>query len=686
MAEQFRIHPSIGFARVGNSPEFLIEPQTLAGQPQGEGVVQTGGLPVQPGTETDTVVASQLRDDEDRLKRQASRFKVYAYPTQPVETYPMGVNGVEVHVGDSVGGKRVSEILWTVHLANKKANWFKVPDEKGIEAYFKGATPEIRNKNSGPDINDPERIEKLTIDPGPRAISSSADSAIAFDEETPASVVEQAVIRQLDNYPKTFPGDQGEQMYYPQKQLDSLGELRTDDQGRLIATGGFGRTAAYRRQGQPAELQHDTDNDGWFDDSADGPVTATVVFDDGTFAVAGSGAWLVVADPAYAPQITNSVTLWDDIFDVWVRHLDLRPDIFRRAQESTAQDTGFQTDFKPSFETFISPIMRSAGLHQWATNLNARGILSHKITAEISPSTNPNESVLGGLSSIRDPASENPAVGQAQMPLSMGDAGHEFLSLRRTQYFFLQQWRSGKAVQTSCPELNEGELLDKTVLFNCQGGRLSPGIELSICCRDPAIWETDWRTSGGGPFRVKHKPLNYTNKYPLDAPFLTGGYVPNLLNNPLSDDNPVDMSQSHLGLEPGDLSKFMAIPWHTDYNSCATHPADNGTLYWSWPAQRPVAVYLASDVINAKELPEQRWSVRGAGAESTVPNDQGRFAPMTPIVRHWQDIGIVIQATAIDDKKDYNPESYLEVSSLLGDGTLPVTPWPNKAGSTPVSD
>ena len=54
-------------------------------------------------------------------------------------------------------------------------------------------------------------------------------------------------------------------------------------------------------------------------------------------------------------------------------------------------------------------------------------------------------------------------------------------------------------------------------------------------------------------------------------------------------------------VEPGDMTKFMSVPWHTDYNSCATHPTSptiphNTTLYWSWPAQRPVNVHLASEV------------------------------------------------------------------------------------------
>ena len=58
------------------------------------------------------------------------------------------------------------------------------------------------------------------------------------------------------------------------------------------------------------------------------------------------------------------------------------------------------------------------------------------------------------------------------------------------------------------------------------------------------------------------------------------------------------------------MSKFMSIPWQTDYNSCSIHQASINTsgqntatgnpltLYWSWPSQRPDAVYPATAVVN----------------------------------------------------------------------------------------
>ena len=90
------------------------------------------------------------------------------------------------------------------------------------------------------------------------------------------------------------------------------------------------------------------------------------------------------------------------------------------------------------------------------------------------------------------------------------------------------------------------------------------------------------------------------------------------------------------GLEPGDISKFMAIPWQTDYNSCSIHQTlintngvneSNGaesTLYWSWPSQRPDAVYVAEEVIN-NVLPAQRWSIRGVGTYAVNPAQAATF-------------------------------------------------------------
>lgn len=81
-----KIHPAIGVARLGNSPdEFFVGPERLWDPPD-----PPGGF----------------KDTNGRVKRQAARFRVFAY-----------------HDDRSIRELTVAEaaITWTVHLANKKA-------------------------------------------------------------------------------------------------------------------------------------------------------------------------------------------------------------------------------------------------------------------------------------------------------------------------------------------------------------------------------------------------------------------------------------------------------------------------------------------------------------------------------------------------------------------------------------
>jgi hypothetical protein len=148
----FRVHPAIGIARVGNSDEYYLAPETIAGIPtDGPGSV-TGGLPIRAGTEDETVTAADLRDRQGRLKRQAARFRVFQYPAQPDEVYPNGI-GTEVQIGTVIGERTVVDLIWTVHLANKKANSYVLNDDLGIHVYEPAHAAQLglRNRAEGPD-------------------------------------------------------------------------------------------------------------------------------------------------------------------------------------------------------------------------------------------------------------------------------------------------------------------------------------------------------------------------------------------------------------------------------------------------------------------------------------------------------------------------------------------------------
>ena len=86
MATVYKIHPSIGIARLGNSPdEFFIGPERI------------GERPDPPGG---------FKDAQCRVKRQAARFRIFAH-----------------HDDDTVEEitDAEAEITWNVHLVNKKA-------------------------------------------------------------------------------------------------------------------------------------------------------------------------------------------------------------------------------------------------------------------------------------------------------------------------------------------------------------------------------------------------------------------------------------------------------------------------------------------------------------------------------------------------------------------------------------
>jgi hypothetical protein len=118
-----KIHPAIGIARVGNSPtEFFIGPETAGAHRRPDG---------------------GYRDAQGRIKRQAARFRLFGYDKN-------GDLVQEITAKDAT-------ITWTVHLANKKAEWIK----------FQGPKSSTKNLRRNPTVTD---RDSLVIDPGPRSL------------------------------------------------------------------------------------------------------------------------------------------------------------------------------------------------------------------------------------------------------------------------------------------------------------------------------------------------------------------------------------------------------------------------------------------------------------------------------------------------------------------------------------
>lgn len=123
-----------------------------------------------------------------------------------------------------------------------------------------------------------------------------------------------------------------------------LGELRTDEAGRLIFLGGFGHSASYDNQ----QAITFANNDGWHDDTSDGPVRATVKVDGKEFEA--EPAMVAVTPPSYGPGLYGVVTMYDVVFDLFSR------------------DAKFGRPRRPSFWRDIYPIFDRLVGNQWVNS------------------------------------------------------------------------------------------------------------------------------------------------------------------------------------------------------------------------------------------------------------------------------------------------------------------------------
>jgi hypothetical protein len=322
------------------------------------------------------------------------------------------------------------------------------------------------------------------------------------------------------------------------------------------------------------------------------------------------------------------------VFDVGVRHFGFRPALYGRPPFSGAgplpttpagwsawrHEARWNADYYPYFQRDIWPILKRpvayGAVMYFDTDaggdphdVKARGNFdpaelamppSDRDTPEVRERRKAMRMFLYNV--LRKPGQENdyvlgtvnnrkglPATG---MPWLCGDnplsntAPSKFLRLTDTMLFLLRQWAHGKFINETtegiqAPLPGPGELLDGGVLANALGGSFCPGAEVCWIIRNPAIYREPYR-------------IHESTQYAAGNLSSTG-----------------DLST---GLEPGDLTKYSALPWQSDFNECSTQPIDitfrdwnvidpssTGdpvvsnlqTTFW-WPAHRPMQVTTAA--------------------------------------------------------------------------------------------
>jgi len=405
-----RIHPGIGIARVGNSPDgIFIGPEA----PRDPNLVAApeGGF----------------KDAEGRIKRQAARFRIYAYDEK-------GNNLGELPLGGEADFKvgRSAMVQWTVHLANKKGAWYKFYTRfERPGAVRNGQIPVAKGRP-------PDSRPDLVIDPGPRCIDG---------EGRPIACGSGPATARFDT--GTFLGT-----------TVPLGELRVDD-GRLVVLGGFGHSASTNGDpigADPVEDDYWANNDYWYDDISDGPVTARVMLPHGKkFAIEQpqDSAWVISAPPKYAAGINPIVSLYDVMREValdqnWItdkQDVTYYGDIFpilsrvvglswvsQEAQQGHGYDK--RGEFRPPQDTISAQTDEQSGRGSAKTEKEdgatarpaARTRIIHPILTSDKLATPEDEGMRRRIvARIRNPLLEGEAaMGQANahfMPLLSGDAG-----------------------------------------------------------------------------------------------------------------------------------------------------------------------------------------------------------------------------------------------------------------------
>ena len=489
------------------------------------------------GPEPSLAPPGKYRDAAGDLKRQAARFRIFACKRDEQKKL---LDATELTL------EAMRSITWTVHLANRKA----------VARRQYGTRPGFRNHATSHD----ERDALLIIDPGPRSVTRPGERQV-FDTGRFRDV--------------TVP----------------LGEMTMEPDGRLRVLGGYGRSGSDPPQPRlDLNTGHFADNDNWYDDISDGPVTATIELTSG--ATLQLSAWVIVGPPDFAPGIKNLVTLYDLLLDLAVK---------RRIIRSPTDPPG-----RVSFMQHVAPILKRALGYRWVNRASAFGYddkgtghapggagdfaMLWSTLADPSPTQLRLRSSLAGRLRNPDPYGSQPEVGPLELIPRLSD--HEWmrsgpgnvLPLTTTQYQIMQAWAVGDFINDLGQSIPRVELLPdaltRIALEACVGGALYPGIEVN-----GYVMNFPERFLEGEPFRISPKTVR-----------------------------------------PGEVTEYNAVPWQADFLYCRWE--ETRDLRWQrlgwWPAQRPDDVYTR------------------VGATEMVPWDRGLGPDFQEMIDHWDRLGIVV--------------------------------------------
>ena len=554
------------------------------------------------------------KDKKGALKRQAARFRVYGY------------NAAGEVVSELTADN--ADISWTVHVANTKGAWYQFQ----IALDIPEAPSALQTQRRNQDVTD--RTE-LVIDPGPRSIQGSNASG--------------------DQYAFNSGKFLGQTVY--------LGELRTDDQGRLIFLGGKGTSASP----SGGSITTFANNDGWYDDVSDGPVTATVSI--GGQEVPVDPAWVIVAPPNYGTHVIGLRTMYDLLYDVYIAAGSI----------PLPQSVSFKGDIYPILARFCNLQWVNQGFavqFGWGGPNNFMDPEYIKQLADTSTEYQELRQQIYNSMRVLDRDGESPVP----WPWIYGDSmnippvsARQHLALSPTQMYMLQMWvngqfdndwETGKEPAHSFDQVpleEQPPTLDQAALHFCLADAFHPGCEMT--------WPVRHMTMYSAPFRIRHRPEG----------------------EPVPDYGPVLVPQVAVGLAgplyaqgPGDISRWMAIPWQADTASCRSAYMDpsygpyDPYIPTFWPARVPNHVLTEENyniVMDQTKHHDERVAAFRQRASWFRVLEGDNLEQKNQMVRDFGKMGVVEVREGIPNDPDFPP--YIFVESRPGFAVEDISPRRN---------
>ncbi|WP_237396073.1 LodA/GoxA family CTQ-dependent oxidase [Okeania sp. KiyG1] len=627
---KFRIYPSIGIARLGNGPA------------EKDQVIFSPEIPWANLFETD----NEYLTDKGEIKKQAQRF--YIYQCDEAGNPIKKIDPAEY------------DIEWTAEVANKKPFWYNFNNSLDLSIQLENhqnLSPNFYDERIAPAISTTYRNPNV-LNEGLRKPEGENFRKELVNSPPPITVSSSSTRKEICGmfpYPHP-PKDGGPRISKIASKMKKscvnvkLGTVEYDE-GTLIFYGADGTSASLN----PSDLNTDfADNSNWYDDICDGIITAKITHkttkESYDLTDAQSAAWIATTPPDYAPQIQPLSTLFDLIVGAaderFAPELSLVfPLLYRlyRMQWVNASDflapsfreTIDQLYAQNKFHCIYSNSPECAEVRQQIFNLFRNPIYNYDNEPVIPSNQKTDLTQLGTeTDELKYPTYPGDGINYPGSPA-------QWFAIPPFLYEQLKQWRDGnfttpadfnfkdmdemgrfyqrQFLEAAQDPARSPLLMTRAVLETLYGGGFHPGVELTWPMRHNQMYAENRRIyelvnegkelSYGiyGLWEVRINAASPERKKEIFYNDFGFEMVPYDVQESLDPSNPKYWLWE---ATPGDLTKWMGIPWQSDAGSCQTVFIDMQypVPAW-WAANLPVTILTAESLKKVQDkslIPETR--------------------------------------------------------------------------------